>query len=295
MYKHKRVIGIVTTIIASTAYSFAVESYDCKLVGLISEWAASPTQLDKKFGYLLDKDSLTMALQNLRAYCSSAKLIDEKIGKNADSANNFPESPYLYDHLIDVATRKRDWWQSNAYNLEVDAKTVEYRKYMDEVATLPQGKSPDDIIKKIKELWIPKTNTYIESYSPAVCDKTAQRNDLTNKTLYEKLSNICTISRCAYDAMVKNIPNKDSTIATAIGYEKCQNMISEKIYAEFTYMNSVINEAANRKLQKNINEYLTNYFARDRLINLQNKIGETYDAFAVVNRFVQEWTKQCSG
>jgi hypothetical protein len=230
-----------------------------------------------------------MALQNLRAYCCSTKLIsDDKICKNADSSNNFPESPYLYDHIIDVAIRKRDGRTDNAYKLKVDTKTVEYRNYMNEIATLPEGKSPDTIITKIKELWIPKTSSTIESYSTAVCGKTTQRNELTNKTLYEKLSNVCTISRCAYDAMVKNIPNKDSTIATAIGYEKCQNMISEKIYAEFTYMNSVINEAANRKLQKNINEYLTNYFARDRLINLQNKIGETYDAFAVVNRFVQE-------
>ncbi len=214
-----------------------------------------------------------MATQNLRAYCCSNKLIsDEKICENIDSTNNFPESPYLYDHIIDVAIRKRDGWEKNAYNLEVDAKTVEYRQYMDEIATLPEGESPDEIIKKIKELWIPKTSPTIENYSPAVCEKAIQRNDLSNKTLYEKLSNICTISRCAYDAMVKDIPNKDSTIATAIGYEQCQNMISQKIYYEFSYMNSVINEAANRKLQKNINEYLTNYFARDRLINLQNKI-----------------------
>jgi len=158
---------------------------------------------------------------------------------------------------------------------------------MDEIATLPEGKSPDDIIKKINELWIPKGTPFlVESYNDAVCNK--DRSELANKTLYEKLSNVCTISKCAYDAMVENIPNTDSKIATSIGYEQCQSMISEKIYAEFAYMNSVINEAANRKMQKNINEYLTNYFARDRLINLQNKIGETYDAFAVVNRFVQE-------
>lgn len=294
MRQYKRLIGIFTTILASSAYSFAVERYDCKIDSLIGEWAAAPKQLKDKFSYLLDEESLTMALQNLRAYCVSAELTSKEIGGNADSTNNFPESAYLYDHILDVAIRKRDGWEKNAYNLAVDQKTVDYRSYMDKIATLPEGKSPDDIIKKIKELWIPQNTPSIKSYSKKVCE-TENRGDLESKTLYEKLANICTISRCAYDAMVKDIDKKDSGLATAIGYKNCQTMISNKIYSEFTYMNSVINEAANRKLQKNINEYLTNYFARDRLINLQNKIGETYDAFAVVNRFVQEWTKECSG
>lgn len=183
---------------------------------------------------------------------------------------------------------RRDGRDDNAYGITVDPKTKEYREYMDKVATLPEGKKPDDIILKIKELRIPTGTPFILGYTPEICKAKAKRDTLKDKTLYEKLANVCTVARCAYDAMTKNQTNRDSTIATALGYEKCQDMVTAKIYSEFEYMNTIINEAANRKLINGTNQYLTNYFARDRLINLQNKIGETYDAFAVVNRFVQE-------
>lgn len=300
MQRSKRIVTILLGLIASTAYSFAVESYDCKLLWLISADSDAPNQFKDSFSYLLNEQSLTVALQNLRAYCCSKDLLSDtnknKICNNVQSANNFPESEYLYDHLVDVAVRKRDGRSTEAYNMGIDGKTREYREYMDQIATKPEGSSPDEIIAKIQERRVPKTSPLIEWYNPETCANTKQRKELESKTLYEKLANICTIARCAYDAMTKDQkPTRDTSIATEIGYENCQLMIDDKIYNEFRYMNNVINQAANRKLQKNLNEYLTNYFARDRLLNLQNKIGETYDAFAVVNRFVQEGTKMCSG
>lgn len=262
---------------------------------MISEGSNAPEKLNKSFSYLLDKKSLETALQNTRAYCCSQKSLTNKdICKNADSANNFPESPYIYDHLVDVALRKRDGRKDIAYNLEVDPKTQAYREYIAQIASKPNGNKPDDIIKKIKERRIPNGSPFIKTYSEKIC-KNTNRNELENKTLYEKLANVCTIARCAYDALTDGVPEKDTTIATAVGYENCQTMISDKIYSEFQYMNIVTTQAANRKLSQNFTEYLTNYFARDRLLNLQNKIGEIFDAFVVVDRFVQEGTKQCSG
>ena len=80
---------------------------DCGLITLL------PINKEKsqRKGMRRDAD-VTIALNHLKAYCCKSvigpKDTKKKLCENFDYPPSYPQSPYLFDHLIDVGLRKLD-------------------------------------------------------------------------------------------------------------------------------------------------------------------------------------------
>jgi len=74
--------------------------------------------------------------------------MSQDVGKNKDerkkicdgfiNAKNYPDSLYLYDHLLDVAMRRLDGNKDLAYDLDVDAGGKARREF---ITTAAQDKN----------------------------------------------------------------------------------------------------------------------------------------------------------
>jgi hypothetical protein len=93
-----------------------------------------------KYHKFLPSDNFTTVISNLKAYCCSQNLIPcSKDEKSNLPEKNYPESPYLFDHLTDMSMRRLDGIPSLAYGKEVDPMAKVRRNTIDTIATDPTG------------------------------------------------------------------------------------------------------------------------------------------------------------
>jgi hypothetical protein len=75
---------------------------------------------------IIDTDSLNVAMLNLKKYCceNQPKLMTTcRQDKDEFRTTNTPQSPYLFDHLLDVLMRRLDGETANVYEgVSVDKK-----------------------------------------------------------------------------------------------------------------------------------------------------------------------------
>jgi hypothetical protein len=86
--------------------------------------------------------------------------------------------------------------------------------------------------------------------------------------------------------------NSDSQLK---GYfESCQTLVDRRISEETLYVKSLIQEKSTTLLQKSINAYTTEYFAKNRLLNLQEAVYTISDLFLTIAKMVPEGTFECN-
>lgn len=280
------------TIISIIGQTYGQQSYDC--IAVNTNIQDKNIFFDDPSG-LLPPEAIQKAYENLQAYCCAANLITDKQICTYPKDKVFPESPYLYDHLIDVIIRRLDGFEDMAYGLEIDTQGIQRRETSKEIATNPAGKTAIQAIDNIENFWwlsdkpIPVPTPYNTNNCGTI------DTNLITKNMYTKYINTCFVARCAYDQEIENIKNISTRADTSNGYKTCQDIIQTKVLQELRLARITMSEVANQKLRKAMTDYLKNYFVNSRLQNMQDKLSGVYDAFAVVNRFVIEGTKQCSG
>ncbi|MDP2669476.1 MAG: hypothetical protein Q8O99_00225 [bacterium] len=106
-----------------------------------------------------DKD-LKAALRFHQQYCCERRLSDEKCEGKLDGEKYYPESPYIFDHLITVGMRKFDGVEENCDILGIDCTTadnqkqlVERRKAVKELALDTDGSPPSQLLELFKKYW----------------------------------------------------------------------------------------------------------------------------------------------
>ena len=132
--------------------AFADDSiHDCgTVVGKNLEGTLSMYEVISGYKTVIPKDAFNKALINLKTYCCSQKKITctpEEMDALPKEKLMSPESPYLFDHLIDVTMRRLDGIQELAYGLEVDTAGKTRRKLITDAANKINGEQA----KTIKE------------------------------------------------------------------------------------------------------------------------------------------------
>lgn len=277
MYKYSIGIALIMVIFVWFSYGQRDWDGDCAMV----QWwniLFEERNLD-----LLPKEAVERASKNLRVFCCEQKMLrdldwtpeDKKICKEKDLPANksFPQSQYLFDHLVDVMLRRLDGNPDLIYpDVPLHPKAKIWRETIREYAISPEWKSPAELINTSVGNWVnPNPDGLINLYGK-VCS-----------TAYDYYTRL---------AASKSSPWAQATAKTAI--DTCPVVIKSIIQYELMYIRVTIDLLANRSLGHSMSTYLKDYYANNRLVNLQSTINEMVGAFTTVNRFYVEGTKQCS-
>lgn len=155
----KKILAITITI--GLAMISSTYANDCSI--LIDE--KKTTLIDDNIeaivsGYLesyqnvLPRDAFKKALINLKAHCCTKEIQTSCSPSDIQNIQlPYPESVFLFDHLLDVAMRRLDGITGLAYNLSPDPTAMERRTKITEIANSANGmpaKAIEDIYIKYR-------------------------------------------------------------------------------------------------------------------------------------------------
>ena len=264
-----------------------------------------------KFSNVYPKEALEMAIKNLTSYCCKNVLnqqkgpLDSRCKDTINLTDNYPESPYLFDHLIDVGLRRLDG--INTYGLKPDDTGNTWRTFIRWAATNPDPTVPKTITGSYAKYWslhtvyiFKKIHLKIENMSTGEIWTLATflgeyNNQATlSVSLADKYNNLCRIARNIYEKKPweKVVIWGDKLSKGRSYYTDCQGMVANRINQEHTYIKWILINKAADMLQKNF-EAIHKQFVQDKLTALQETISRIRDMIQTVVRQAPYCTK-CS-
>lgn len=250
---------------------------DCAMV---QWWNIPYIDFDEDVASILPEEAVARASMNLRAYCCEQKMIrntekNTEICKDQDipTGRHFPQSQYLFDHLVDVMFRRLDGNPELIYvDVPLHPRAIDWRKNIREYAVVPEWKLPIELINAAMDDWVsPDADGLLFLYNT-----------------------VCDVAYWYYESLAWSKESPWAQATTRAYLDTCPVITQSIIQYELMYIRMVIDLLANRSLWHSMSTYLKDYYANNRLVNLQSTINEMVGAFTTVNRFYVEWTKQCS-
>lgn len=242
------------------------------------------------------------ALLNLQAYCCQMGEISVGVcDANQDLwADVYPESWFLYDHLVDVGLRVLD--AENAYGVGMDPLGDAWRQYIVWVASSPDAQFALSIHQTFEQYWAANNTDYVPQFFAYTDIVNRDQNILlwlavatnyTSANLYQKYNELCGIAVAVYGLRAINVDlNHNSQLEGA--FNLCTQLVQQRVIDETLYTKSVIRKKSSEFLQKSISTYATQYFAKERLIHLQETIYVISDLFLAVAKMAPEGTARCN-
>ena len=282
-----------------------------------------------KFSNVYPKEALEMAIKNLTSYCCRDILKQWKAGpdarcKDADKLSipwhDWPDSPYLFDHLIDVGLRRLDAL-NNYPDVQADPTWIarrvgsgddigsgdDNRKWIKTEAESTDVTSPLKIVngykfyRTLSGAWMfKKIHLKIENMSTGEIWTLATflgeyNNQATlSVSLADKYNNLCRIARNIYEKKPwqEVVIWWDKLSKGRSYYTDCQGMVANRINQENIYVKGILINKAADMLQKNF-EAIHKQFVQDKLTALQETISRIRDMIQTVVRQAPYCTK-CS-
>ena len=237
---------------------------------------------------ILPITDLEIAINNLETYCCSTNRKNEEYCKNLDKSEVYPDSPYLFDHIVDVWLRRLDAEINWSYDwMSFDEKWLARRTKVDEIANSKDGTPPIEL----KNIFDKNFKFNILFFWEI------KENDLSNykdMTLYDRYNNRCEISKYIYEKLAPS--NKILALkkdGTAV--KKCKIITDARIEAEILYVKTLMMQKSNQILNENIQTYTNDYFAKERLQNLRDSILKLWDYMFKMYKWIGGgWTDECS-
>ena len=182
-----------------------VFAHDCKAVLGDNFDATVNNYNNMAYKNALPTEAFKQALTNLKAYCCSMVIPGSCTQAEKDNLpkDYYPESAYLFDHLVDVAMRRLDGIQTLAYNLEPDPTGKARREHITKTADDTNGVQASTIQKTYtgyRTLHIDFTKNLdkvIEEYP---------KNDITTLSLEDKYNTLCDLIKTIYEKVQKENP-----------------------------------------------------------------------------------------
>lgn len=298
--------GIVFLVSWTTHAQRTANTHDCALVTSLEnidnmngiEDISAISHLVVYTPWYISQDSIKKAAVNLKSYCCEIWLPSNessRLGCQTDipEAKHYPESQFLFDHLVDVILRYYDGVEANNYGLAVDTNAKDWADKTTEWSLTTEGVVPKDIDQQFKNDREVQQNELLTTTNLDCSEiQTKVINQAQNWSLSTKILNSCAIAACMYEGV--NGTN-EARSRTRAALNSC-NQLAENVFLQHSlYTQNLMTQQANRLLQKHMTDYITDYFSQRRLNNVQNTIANITDALNTVNKLVIEGTRQCSG
>ena len=246
-----------------------------------------------QFTKIYPSSLLKIAQQNHKNYC--CKYHNDLTSSSVDTfcADNptttYVDSPWLFDHLIDVGFRYLDGLEDLQYDgADVDTKAKEWREKIIELASDPNGAVPLQILSDYTTYrWNRKTDLNIVQSQDVSCSDSLQRFARYNAErdslpLTQKYYIICELSSC----MASNQKNTFLTV--------CQAAAQKRVLQEDDYVQWVLVYQWQQSLNTTFNAYARSYMNHNKLNTLLEKIVTMAKWLWFVDSKVPEMTRMCS-
>jgi len=277
---------------------------DCKL-SMVDD---IDTYITSRFEYdtIFPKDAIKRAFVNLRSHCCTRYQLKDSAKYSGFCKENmlvdfYPQSEYLFDHLVDVMFRRLDV-EDLYQDVEPDPVALEWKEYTTEIAEDAWGNHAWAMRKKYDEYWESNYTPiqYREDVDEYCKDKNSAQFSLIERTLdlysssnlinlHDRYSSVCALSMCMYRAIWQ-------TNGVSFLLEKpfgvCESIASQRIQEEQLYAKSLVMQESTKSLWDAMHSYLYNYFGKRRLVNLQETIMRLVDLFSTIWKMAPEWTKE---
>ena len=289
-------IAISLIIVFITQSNVSLADDDCKILTTDENWAYV---LLKNWWYqsILPDESIKKVFDNLKSYCCGSKIYTNCSGFVVDQ--NVPDSPYLFDHMLDVYLRRLDakQWDDNGgdliYWLQPDPKWHEWRKYISDIANNIDGYVPGDIASKYKETW--KSEIYVSKFwnggnneSWASQIEKAMDN-YNNWALWDRYDWACDVVMYLSLLYTNHEQQEQKT-----WYDACRNLVTNRINAEKSYTEAVMQWKWTLLLERSMSTYLDTYFFENKLAWLQDIVFQIKTIFTEINKWIKQLIHECN-
>ncbi len=250
----------------------------------------------------MPKETIEKAYNHLKSYCCDINYLSSSSCSQNNNNEIYPQSIYLFDHLLDVylrrldAKQKDDNWEDLLYGLEPDSLWAEWRNFITERGNDVKWSLPLEIQDKFSSMWkltvkvtkfLGDTELNIKNWKNSF-EENIKNYD--NWTLWDKYNLACDISKYISENKLLLSTSKLSTKE----YNSCKNLTSARINNETVYTKVLLMQKANILLWSNMKSYLNTYFVSDKLNALQDKVFNMSTSFAEVNNAVWQLIPECS-
>ena len=278
--------SILISIIVCIASIGSVLANDCNI--LVNEGKTAPIDPNKtvmdenidglvswypsEYEKILPSKAFRQALINLKSYCCQKTI--KKSCAAADIKNikqPFPESAFLFDHLIDVTMRRLDGITGLAYNLNPDPTALERRTKITEIANSANGRQATEI-----EWLYTWYRTIHGKYSPENIKN--QYNNTGVVSLGDKYNNLCNLMKEIYE---KTYTTSKTTIRYAY-INGCENLVKDRVKRENGYTRILMVEKSNQLFTETTKAYTKKHFVEEKLLALWNLITKVKDVFQTI-------------
>lgn len=299
----KKLFIFIVILYSLVSVAFADDKDDCLFVlgNSLSWWNENSTDpIKAQLAKALPKEAIEKALDNLSSYCCDVNERDESWCTKANDSI-YPESVYLFDHILDVylrrldAKQQNDNWADLLYGLEPDDMWLEWRTFITNIWNNVKGSLPLQIKEKFNAMWklTNKVDKFLGNDSNNI--KT-WKSSLTwaianydNWTLRDKYNLACDLSKF----ITEDYLGITSPKLTTTEFDLCKNLINKRISNEKTYTQLLLMQKANVLLAWNMKSYLNTYFVANKLSELQDNVFNVSTTFWEVNTAVGKLTSEC--
>lgn len=293
-YKHS--LYIICTSIALIATSwvwFAAARYDCSLVIDGVQKAASNYQ-NQTANTLYDKQTITLALQHLSDYCCKKWYIQwETACTGIENRKWWAESPYIFDHLIDLWFRRLDAAENATlrYNLPADTVWAEWQAKIKTFNNPESLTKPNDIVTTYNS-----TKFWQETNTKSIIERNCVLSNETynSLSLYDRYKVACDISVCIAKIQPILGENSATTSVRRLETNPCDTLLASRKNTETAIVKQLLTRVWIRTITSIVEQYTNNYFVWTRWQNLYEQRASFDQSLTFVNRKIQEWTPVCS-
>lgn len=234
------------------------------------------------YSLVLPYQDLKLAYNHLWAYCCKNGLFPKDRNNCGDNAPKdvYLESPFLFDHLVDVWIRHFD--PLSIYS----GQTVDsWAKEWYDLFSLSEDKSitPQFVKAQYTKYWT-------LTFKPLFQDQTWNISSYlplywtTGFSLRDKYYNLCFSLKLWYENVLqwnsakRPIQIKDQYDPDSY-YSKCMDLVDKKVSVERVYAQTTMLERSTNTLDKSIETFTMTNFVKDRLWSLYDKLKSVVDLF----------------
>lgn len=250
----------------------------------------------------MPKEAIEKAVDHLKAYCCDIHYLSSANCWQTNNNEVYPESIYLFDHILDVylrrldAKQKDDNWEDLLYGLKPDEMWAEWRKFIIERWNDVEWSLPLEIKDKFSSMR--KLSTRITNFlgdnetNTLNWKKSFEENikNYDNWTLWDKYNLACDVVKYISENKLLLSTSRLSTTE----YNSCKKLTKARINNEVVYTQLVLMQKGNILLWSNMKSYLNTYFVSNKLSSLQQKVFDMATSFSEVNNAVWQLIPECS-
>lgn len=255
------------------------------------------------------ESAVQLALFNLQSYCCQKTAYSttqqgaktcQATSNSRENRENFPDSPYLFDHIYDILMRRRSDQPNNYPNFPKDQIANQWREKIEKLTLEPEWVLPTKFTNQIRqhrslqpELLLPiYQGENLENFEKEFKNTGSQNilKSFTTRNLRTKYLNSCSIATYITSLLSPNQDKARSLIALQI---PCKQKTESTISLQHHTLENTITYKANSLTAITLHQYGAEYFGQ-RSNALLTTLNAMVAELQGIVRQVTHLTPQCN-